>query len=271
MCNITFKFVIALIKYNKNIFYLFDKDNMSFKDNLEGYKQKNDLIDELYLYKSMVTKKIENHEFKYALEKIESAITLIKENQQIYDLDLDLSEFHTLRKEVIVKINKYQKFYQRRYYNLLKETLTESNIENFSKLLAMLKDEVDENINNYNLKDLSNEINRYFIYLKRLYAIISSSKVLHYRGASDKILEFVRHIKNENCPNIKALIFNIYQNLLNRQFYAFAKQYPKLTLVELSERLAINQESLTDFLDIMMKNPNCPIKKYNTYTQEVIF
>ncbi|MFX0031032.1 MAG: hypothetical protein ACFE8E_13150 [Candidatus Hodarchaeota archaeon] len=244
---------------------------MSFKEDLEKYELKNDLIDELQLYKSMASKKIENHEFKYALEKIESAITLIKENQQIYDLDSELSEFHTLREEVIIEIVNYQKFYHRRYYNLLKETLTESNIENFSRLLAMLKNEVDRNINNYNLKELSNEINKHFVYLKKLYAIISSYKVLHYRGALDKILEFVKLIKNDNCPNFKALIFNIYQNLLNRQFYAFAKQYPKLTLIELSERLAINQESLTNFLDIIMKDPSCPIKKFNTYTQEVIF
>ncbi|MFX1498665.1 MAG: hypothetical protein ACFFBH_14165 [Promethearchaeota archaeon] len=244
---------------------------MSFKDKLKEYKHKNDLIEELQLYESMISKKIENHDYKYALNKVESAITLIKENQQTFNLEPELSELNSLREKIIIKINKYQKFYQRRYRNLLKETLTEANIENFLKLLAMLKDEVDENINNYKLTELADKINRYFNFLKRLYAIINSYKILHYKGALDKILEYVRLIKNENYPNIKALIFRIYQNLLNLQFYYLAKEYPKLTITELSKRLAINQESLTNLLDLIMKNPDCPIKKYNMQTQEIIF
>lgn len=244
---------------------------MSFKDQLKEYKHKNDLIEELQLYESMISKKIENHDYKYALNKVESAITLIKENQQTFNLEPELSELNSLREKIIIKINKYQKFYQRRYRNLLKETLTEANIENFLKLLAMLKDEVDENINNYKLTELADKINRYFNFLKRLYAIINSYKILHYKGALDKILEYVRLIKNENYPNIKALIFRIYQNLLNLQFYYLAKEYPKLTITELSKRLAINQESLTNLLDLIMKHPDCPIKKYNMQTQEIIF
>lgn len=244
---------------------------MSFKDKLKEYKQKNDLIEELQLYKSMISKKSEDHDYKYALSKVESAITLIKENQQTFNLESELSELSSLREQILSEIDKHQKFYQRRYQNLLKETLTETNIENFLKLLAMLKDEVDDNINNYNLTELSNKINRYFIFLKRLYAIINSYKILYYRGALEKILDYVKLIKNENYPNIKTVIFHIYQNLLNLQFCSLAKKYPKLSITELSERLDINQENLTSVLDMIMKNPNCPIKKYNMYTQEVIF
>jgi len=244
---------------------------MSFKDNLEQYKQRKDLIDELDFYKSIISKKIENKNFKSALEKIDSAIILIKENQQLYNLDIELSEFENLKEEIISELEMCQKFYIRRYRNLLKETLTESNIENFLRLLAMLKGEVDDNLENYNLEDLSASINRYFKFLKRLYTIISSYKVLHYHGASNKILEFVKEIKREDYPNIKTLIFYIYQDLLNNQFSNFSKQYDKLSITKLSEKLAINQDSLSNFLGIIMKDPNCPIKKFNTYTQEVIF
>ena len=244
---------------------------MSFKDKLDQYKQRKDLIDELDFYKSIISKRIEHKNFRSTLEKIESAIILIKENQQIYNLDTELSEFENLKEEIISELEICQKFYTRRYSNLLKETLTESNIENFLRLLAMLKGEVDENLDNFNLKDLSSRINRYFTFLKRLYTIISSYKVLNYHGASNKILEFVKEIKSEDYPNIKALIFYIYQDLLNNQFSNFSKQYDKLSIMELSDKLAINQDSLSHFLDVIMKDPNCPIKKYNTYTQEVIF
>ncbi len=244
---------------------------MSFKDKLDQYKQRKDLIDELDFYKSIISRRIEHKNFRYALEKIESAIILIKENQQFYNLDIELSEFENLKEEIISELEMCQKFYTRRYSNLLKETLTESNIENFLRLLAMLKGEVDENLDNFNLKDLSARINRYFTFLKRLYTIISSYKVLNYHGASNKILEFVKEIKSEDYPNIKALIFYIYQDLLNNQFSNFSKQYDRLSITELSEKLAINQDSLSNFLGVIMKDPNCPIKKYNAYTQEVIF
>jgi len=244
---------------------------MIFKDKLEQYKQRKDLITELDFYKSIISKRIENKNLKSALEKIGSAIILIKENQQFYNLDIELSEFEILKEEIISELEVCQKFYTRRYSNLLKEILTESNIENFLRLLAMLKGEVDENLENYNLEDLSARINRYFIFLKRLYTIISSYKILHYHGASNKILEFVKEIKSEDYPNIKALIFYIYQDLLNSQFSNFSKHYDKLSITELSEKLAINQDSLSNFIDIIMKDPNCPIKKYNNFTQEVIF
>ncbi|MFW9784338.1 MAG: hypothetical protein ACFFFB_18815, partial [Candidatus Heimdallarchaeota archaeon] len=95
---------------------------MSFKDKLKEFKHKNDLTEELQEYKSMISKKTEHSEFKYALNKVESAITLIKENQQIINLDAELSEFYNLREKIIIEIEKHQKFYQRRYQNLLKET-----------------------------------------------------------------------------------------------------------------------------------------------------
>ena len=96
--------------------------------------------------------------------------------------------------------------YQRRFNNLLKERLSESNLENFSKLLAMLKNDIDHNLDKYNLMDISASISNYFRFIKKIYEILSCYKVLNYHNAADKIFDFVRDIKSEDLPNLKVLI-----------------------------------------------------------------
>jgi hypothetical protein len=48
--------------------------------------------------------------------------------------------------------------YERRFNNLLKEKLNEANFESFSKLLAILKSEVDRNLDRCNLEEISENI-----------------------------------------------------------------------------------------------------------------
>jgi hypothetical protein len=263
--------MINLISYNKNIFFDQKEKFMTFLHKPDKIKQKKDLMEELDFYKSIILKNLSNKHYKSASEKVNSAITLIKEFQDHYNLKKEHSEFKELEHKIKFELKSCQNMYYRRYNNLLKETLKESNLENFSKLLAMLKDEVDENINQYALGDLSSEINTYFKFINKLYMIVNSYKILNYHGASAIILHFVKEIKNENFPNIKILIFRIYQKLLKNQFYGFSKKFEKITLSELSHKLAINSDQLTNFINLIIKQPGSPIKRYNTFTHEIIF
>jgi len=244
---------------------------MTFLHKPDRIKQKKDVIEELNFYKSMIIKNLTNKHYKSAFEKVNSASILLKEYQDHYGLKREQSEFKDFEQKINLELDSCQKVYYRRYYNLLKETLKESNLESFSKLLAMLKDEIDENLNQYALGELCNEINIYFKCINKLYMIVNSYKILNYHGASTIILQFVKEIKGENYPNIKALIFSIYQKLLRNQFYGFSKQFEKITLTELSRKLAINSDQLTSFINIIIKQPGSPIKRYNSFTHEVIF
>jgi len=244
---------------------------MSLKDQVYRYRNKKDLISELNLYQSMILKKLEEKQFNSALEKARSALTLIVENQDYFNLDLKLKEFRELNQKISKELEDHRKLYVRRYKNLLKEKLTENNLENFSKLLAMLKNEVDQNIDRYQLGDIRDNINNYFKFIKKLYAIISSYEVLNFQESSNKIIEFGSEIKNENCPNLKALTLSLYQKLLSNQLSEFAKQGEKISISKLSEKLAIKSESLLEFINLIQQQPNSPVKKYNTYTKEIIF
>ncbi|GAJ17414.1 unnamed protein product, partial [marine sediment metagenome] len=87
------------------------------------------------------------------------------EHHNYFDLKNELSEFNELQQKARVELDNRRKIYLRRYDNLLKENLTESNLENFTKLLAMLKSEVDEKLNKYNLQELCDNINLYFKFI----------------------------------------------------------------------------------------------------------
>ena len=244
---------------------------MNFSYSLESFKNKRDLIEELNFYKSIILKKVKIGDYNSALEKVRSALVLLEEHKNIFNLKKELLDFYELNKQVHNELSKHRMIYERRFNNLLREKLNESNLENFSRLLAMLKCEVDQNFDKCNLEDISDNITRYFRYIKKLYEILSCYKVLNYHDASEKIFEFVKDIKPENFPNLKLLISLVYQNLLNYKLSEFSKEYDKVSVSTLSNRMAINQDRLVDFINLIMKQPKSPIKNYISDTREVYF
>ena len=244
---------------------------MNFNYNLESFKNKRDLIEELDFYKSIILKKVKIGDFNSALEKVRSALVLLEEHENVFNLEKELLNFYELNKQVNKELLQHKMIYERRFNNLMREKLNESNLENFSKLLAMLKSEVDQNLDKCNLEDISDNITKYFKYIKKLYEILSCYKVLNYHDASEKIFEFVKDIKPENFPNLKLLISLVYQNLLNYKLSEFSKVYDKVSVSTLSNRMAINQDRLVDFINLIMKQPKSPIKNYISDTREVYF
>ena len=244
---------------------------MSFNSNLENFKNKKDLIGELSYYKSIILKKVKSGDYNSALEKLRSAIVLVQEHQESFNLENELIDFYELNKRVQGELQNHRMIYERRFNNLLKEKLNESNLENFSKLLAMLKNDVDQNLERYNLEDICINIKNYFKYIKRVYEILSCYKVLNYHDASEKIFDFVRDIKSENFPNLKFLISSVYQNLLNCRLSEFSQEFEKVPISTLSKRMAMNQGTLVNFINQLMKQPKSPIKEYLSETQEVYF
>lgn len=241
------------------------------KDKVEYQKVKKGLLDDLKYYNQFIIKKIEVDNLISAINKVKSAITLIEEYQNDFNLINELSEFKKLSQKIDLELRERRRLYLRRYNNLLKEKINESNLENFMKLLAMLKNEVDQNLDKYKLQHISENITKYFKYIKKMYEILSCYRVLNYHNASDKIFDFVRDIKTENFPNLKMLISLTYQNLIRNRLYLCSKECDKLTLSDLSQKMAINQDQLIDFINLIQKQPKSPIQDYIPRTQEVVF
>ncbi len=244
---------------------------MDFNKNLENFKKKRELIEELNYYKSIILKKVKNGNYNSALEKVNSALVLIEEHQGSFNIEKELHDFYKLHKKVQSELSKHRLIYERRFNNMLKEKLNESNLENFSKLLAILKNEVDHNLDRYNLYDISATITKYFKFIKKMYEILSCYKVLNYHDASDRIFEFVREIKTENFPNLKMLISLIYQKLISNRLYQYSREFDKVSISTLSKNMAINQDQLIDFINLIKSNPKSPIQDYVSSTQEIIF
>jgi hypothetical protein len=238
---------------------------------LENFKNKKDLVKELDYYKSIILKKVKSGDYNSAIKKIRSALVLLEEHQASCNIEKELIEFSKLKEQIMSELLNHRRIYERRFNNLLKEKLDETNLENFSKLLAMLKNEVDQNIDKFNLRDISNNIAKYFHFIKKLYEILSCYKVLNYHDASDKIFEFVRDITNENFPNLKMLISLTYQNLIRKRLFECSRESERLKLSDLSKKMAINQEQLIDFINLIKKQPKSPIRDLIPRTQEIVF
>ncbi len=244
---------------------------MSFNSKVENFKKKKNLFEELNYYKSIILKKVKSGDYNSALEKVRSALILIQEHKDAFSTEKELLDFYELSKQIQSELKNHRMVYERRFNNLLKEKIDETNLESFSKLLAMLKNEVDHNLDKYHLQDISSKITQYFKYIKKIYEILSCYKILNYHDASDKIFEFVRDIKSENFPNLKMLISLTYQNLIRNRLFEFSKDFDKLSLSNLSNKMAMNQDQLYDFINIIKKQPKSPVQEYIPKTQEIVF
>jgi len=244
---------------------------MSFNNKLESFRNKKDLIGELNFYKAIILKKVKSGDYNSALEKVRSAIVLIQDHQEFFNIEDKLIDFYDLNKRVQSELVNHRMIYERRFNNLLREKLNESNLENFSKLLAMLKNDVDQNAEKYNLEHIGTNITKYFKFIKKIYEILSCYKVLNYHNATEKIFDFVKDVKGENFPNLKVLISSVYQNLLNYRLSEYSKEFEKVSISTLSKKMAINQDSLVNFINVIMKQPKSPVKGYVSETQEVYF
>jgi len=244
---------------------------MSFNSKVENFKKKKNLFEELNYYKSIILKKVKSGDYNSALEKVRSALILIQEHKDVFSTEKELLDFYELSKQIQSELKNHRMVYERRFNNLLREKIDETNLESFSKLLAMLKNEVDHNLDKYHLQDISTKITQYFKYIKKMYEILSCYKILNYHDASDKIFEFVRDIKSENFPNLKMLISLTYQNLIRNRLFEFSKNFDKLSLSNLSNKMAMNQDQLYDFINIIKKQPKSPVQDYIPKTQEIVF
>jgi len=50
-----------------------------------------------------------------------------------------------------------------------------------------------------------------------------------------------------------------------------AKNYEKLSVSEISEKLSISPDKIEDLINLLINRPKSPIKKYTQYNREVIF
>jgi len=241
------------------------------KDKVEYQKVKKGLLDDLKYYNQFIIKKIEVDNLISAINKVKSAITLIEEYQNDFNLINELLEFKKLSQKIDLELRERRRFYLRRYNNLLKEKINESNLENFMKLLAMLKNEVDNNLSKFNLEDIHNNINKYFVYIKRIYEILSCCEILNYYDVSEKIFNFVNDLKSENFPNLKFFVSSIYKNLITKRLFEFSKEYNIISISTLSKRMSIERGYLIKFINSLKKQPKAPIIDYNPSAQVVTF
>ena len=236
-----------------------------------AYKNKKDLLQELDLYQEMILRKIDEVDLISAMKKVKSAITLIQENQNYFNLDQELSIFMKLHQKVIKDKLYHRDRIIRKYENLLNEDLNEDNLNNFCKLLAMLKEQVDEGSTKFGLDEIQNRINEYFQCIKKMYILISSYKILEFQKASSEILKFAQEIKSGEFKNLKGLTLSLYRNLIANQLQTLSKSRDYITINELSQELNIKPKDLVKIINLIYEDVDTPIRRFDSMTELIIF
>jgi hypothetical protein len=244
---------------------------MSLQERIKKFRTKKELIKELSLYKTLIVKKHNQQEYFSALEKLKSAIILINEYQEDFDLDQECHELEQIRYDIKSEIMHKRRKFLRRYHGLLNERLSKENLEGFCRLLAMFKIQIDDNLERLNLQGMQKEITAYFKYIKKLYIILSSYKILNFHSASNQILRFAGELKHVNYPNITKFTYSLYNEMLYSKLNELSQRQSRIKLAELSQILAIEPDKLSELITKLMKKEECPINTYISKTQEFVF
>jgi len=77
---------------------------MTFLHKPDRIKQKKDVMEELNFYKTMILQNLSNKHYKSASEKVNSAVILIKEYQDHYNLTKEISEFKNLDQKINLEL-----------------------------------------------------------------------------------------------------------------------------------------------------------------------
>ncbi|MFO8017941.1 MAG: hypothetical protein R6U96_04855 [Promethearchaeia archaeon] len=244
-----------------------------FKDTFKKVKDKRELKKKLKIHKEFILKKLEDEDLNSALDKTRSALTLIKEYDDSFNLEGSLKEFKKLNDSITEKIDKFRSLYFNRFKKYTKQSLTEENLERFMKLLASLKDTVDKKAEDYNLYELQEAINRYFECLKKTYTIITNYRVLTYEIICENIFELLEELDYAEISNLKNLIERIYLKVIAKRLKEVARKTKKISLSELSNILALKREELIEKLQEIMNHPSFEdiIKVFNKTGNLIIF
>jgi len=241
-----------------------------FKEKIELFKTKRELRKELKFYKEFIFKKLESEDLNSSLNKARSALTLIKEHQDLFNLEDVLEEFDEINLKITSELKRHRDTYVNQLYDLLKEKIDENNLEKLMKLLAVLKSKVDKNLASFNLEDIQSNIISYFKFIKRLFIIMSSYEVVNYFEVSENIFLFIQDLEFEDFPNLNDYINSLFQKLISRRLFELAHQFEKITLSELSDKLALSQDDLEEFIFTILEEPDSPIKVFNSTRNEII-
>ncbi|MHA1241367.1 MAG: hypothetical protein ACTSQU_11335 [Promethearchaeota archaeon] len=84
---------------------------MSSNQNIDRYKQKKEIIEELDFYKSIIFKKMDSDDFNSALIKLESALTLLNDYQTEFDLEKETKIFTQLQQRLRVEFDNHRNLY----------------------------------------------------------------------------------------------------------------------------------------------------------------
>ncbi|TXT59044.1 MAG: hypothetical protein BAJALOKI2v1_260013 [Promethearchaeota archaeon] len=237
----------------------------------ENLKSKKEIQKELEVYESFVKKKLISKDFNSAMEKICSALTLIQEYSDQYKLEGELKTFRNIRSELEEKLVEYRSKYKLKFENLIKEELDQDNLESLVKLLAILKEDIEEHINKYKLHELNDKINHYFSCIKNLYAILSSLQASNYEYISKTLKGLKTEVFKNNFDNLLPLILRIQRKMLLGKLRNLAKEFDTLSIAELSKKLNIKEEETIEHISEIMKDPNSPIRLLNYTNKEVLF
>ena len=99
----------------------------NLNEKISYQKSKDIVLEDLKAYENLITQKLEMEDLNSALNKVESAIVLIKNHQDYHDFEQILSAYSELKETIESSLKKKQMTYLRRYNSLLNEKINENN------------------------------------------------------------------------------------------------------------------------------------------------
>jgi len=240
------------------------------KDTSKGLRRKRELEKNLKFHLNFIEQKLSDKDLISALNKCESALTLIKENQKLGLKDY-FNKFTAISNLINQKISELRKLYENELEKMRRSKITQDNLEEVLKKYVNIKNQIAQEKGQSLLEDLNQNIDLNLEFIKKSYGLIGIYDILNYDNVIESTYSLIWKAKSENLTNFRRFFEEMQNNLIKLRINEIGTSVEKISIFELSDKCLVDEYQLEPIVREMVKDENSLVKVFVENPKMVVF
>ena len=240
------------------------------KDTSKGLRHKRKIEKNLKFHLNFIEKKLSDKDLISALNKCESALTLIKENQKL-GLKEYFNKFTAISNLINQEISEMRKSYEIILEKMRYAKITQENLEEVLRKYVKIKNQIAQEKNHSLLEDLNQNIDLNLEFIKKCYGLIGIYDILNYDNVIESIYSLIWKTKSENLINFRRFFEEMQNALIKLRINEIGTNVEKISIFELSDKCLVDEYQLEHIIREMVRDENSLVKVFVENSKIVVF
>lgn len=240
------------------------------KDISKESKDKKEQENSLKFHLSFIEQKLAEGDLSSALNKCESALTLINENLKPGSKEY-FNKFTAISGLINRKIAELRESYMNKIENLKYRKISTDNLEDTLKSYVIIKNQIAKEKNPSILDDLNQKIDVNLEFIKKSYGLIGIYDILNYENVIESTYSLIWKSKSENLTHFRNFFENMQNDLIKQRINEIGHEVEKISILDLSQKCLIDEYELEKIVKEMVQEEDNMIKVFVENSKVVIF